>query len=281
MKSLKLLRRTVPYLDRYAAIRDSKHLATRQALTAIHALVTARYAALGAAAMSRTLHGVLGSAPALAQSANLRSCYGGSTKALLQLKKDIKDRQSEGSLKYCPLCGTTLPKTTDHYLPAVRFPEYAVHPLNLVPCCSTCNSIKDDRWLDAAGARRFWHAYTDPVPRSDFLTVNLITDPVAGVAATFTLVPPAAPTAAWPIIETHFRELKLIERYNELASDEISEFLKSCASYVSTGGPNPELFLQTEAVKARETWGRNHWRAVLMDALSHHPDFRTWVNARI
>lgn len=281
MKSLKLLRRTVPYLDRYVAIRDSKHLATRQALTAIHPLVTQRYAALGTAATGRTLHALLGSAAALAQSASLRACYSGSTKALLELKKDIKDRQSEAALKYCPLCGTTLPKTTDHYLPAVRFPEYAVHPANLVPCCSTCNSIKDDGWLDVTGARRFWHAYTDPVPRCDFLTVNLVTNPAAGVAATFALTPPAAPTAAWPIVEAHFRELRLIERYDELASDEISEFLKSCASYVSTGGPNPELFLQAEARKARQTWGRNHWRAVLMDALSRHPDFRTWVNARI
>lgn len=280
MKSLKALRRSVPYLDRYVAIRDSKHHVTRQALLAIHALVTTRYAALSAAASSRTLHTLAPSAPAVVQSANLRSCYQGSTKALVALTKEMKDRQARGMLKYCPLCGTTLPKPMDHYLPAVDFPEYSVHPLNLVPCCSTCNSIKTGGWLKA-GARRFWHAYTDPVPRCDFLIASLFTHPVAGVSATFSLVPPAIPTPRWTIIASHFSELKLIERYNELASDEIEEMLKSCASHVDAGGSDPVAFLRREARDARQTWGRNHWRAVLMEALTYDPAFLTWVNARV
>lgn len=279
MKSLRLVRRTVAYLDRYVAIRDSKQIATRQALTAIHGLVTARFTALGAAAASRTLHGLTRSAAAIANRPVLRSCYDGSTKALVRLKQDIKERQPKGTLKYCPLCGTTLPMTTDHYLPSTRFPEFAVHPMNLVPCCSICNSIKKERWLEN-GARVFWHAYTDPVPRCDFLRVDLTTHPVAGVSATFSLTAPALPTAGWTIVQAHFGALNLIARYNELASDEIDEMLKSCASHVTAGGADPALFLQTEARNARQTWGRNHWRAVLMDALSAHADFLTWVQDR-
>ena len=43
----------------------------------------------------------------------------------------------------CPFCGIALnPKTLDHYLHKNEFPQFAVFPFNLIPCCDTCNRIK-------------------------------------------------------------------------------------------------------------------------------------------
>ena len=71
------------------------------------------------------------------------------------------------------MCGTTLPRTFDDYVPAVKFPEFAVHPLNLVPCCATCNSTKDADWLTAAGTRQYLHTYSDQLPDVQFVSVTL------------------------------------------------------------------------------------------------------------
>ncbi|WP_245558798.1 HNH endonuclease, partial [Arhodomonas aquaeolei] len=46
----------------------------------------------------------------------------------------------------CPLCGHGQASTLDHYLPKSRYPQLAVVPLNLVPCCKDCNTGKGERF---------------------------------------------------------------------------------------------------------------------------------------
>ncbi len=199
---------------------------------------------------------------------------------MTQLKRAIQDAQPKRLLKYCPMCGTTLPRTFDHYMPAVRFPEFAVHPLNLVPCCSTCNSTKDDDWLSVAGDRLFLHAYTDEIPDLQFVKVTLHEDPaLAGVGATFSLERPrGVDNELWGLIDSHFRRLKLINRYDEQSNDEVAEILADCRQYRDTGGPNIRSFLDGCAVDRGTVYGRNHWIAVLMKAMVDHPNLLAWVD---
>ena len=46
-----------------------------------------------------------------------------------------------GASRYnrCPSCGQRDVKTLDHYLSKDDYPELAVFPANLVPCCFECN----------------------------------------------------------------------------------------------------------------------------------------------
>jgi hypothetical protein len=141
MKALIPLPTMPTYLDRYIAIRDKKRNPTRELLVNAHALLTQRYQDHAQAIAMNTLSGLIHSPEAVRMSKTLRACYNSSTKPLKNLKKAIIETQPTRQLKYCPMCGTTLPKTFDHYMPAVLFPEYAVHPLNLVPCSYLCNSI--------------------------------------------------------------------------------------------------------------------------------------------
>lgn len=281
MKRLKILALTPPYLDRFTSIRDSKHLVSRNALAAIHALVTKRYADLWSAVSARKLQDMKSSTAAVANSKVLRGCYGNSTKPLVKLKEDIAAAQAPRLLKYCPMCWTTLPGGFDHYMPGVKFPEFSVHPLNLIPCCSTCNSTKDDDWLSTAGTRQFIHAYLDTIPNVQFLGVTLVTQPPAtAVGATFNLVQPTKPDSRWPLIASHFKRLDLINRYNDLANDEIEEMLGSCASHLRAGGLVAADFLTMQADDTAKIFGRNNWRAVLMNALANHADLQAWALAR-
>jgi hypothetical protein len=282
MKTLEALGTEPPYLERYVSIRDSKHHVTRSALVAIHPLVTDRYEALSTAISDGTLHQLATSPAAQAAEGILRACYKISTKSLADLKAAILKAQKPRVLSRCPMCSTTRPGTHDHHMPSVKFPEFAVHGLNLVPCCATCNSIKDDDWLDEDGRRRFLHPFVDPIPDVIYLHVQLIAHPpLAAVGARFTIDQSGIPDPAWALVNAHYARLKLVERYNELASDEIETILSSCTSHVQAGGPDPAGFLTFEATKEVDVFGMSNWRAVLMGALAAHPSLPAWIDARL
>ncbi|MEA9585970.1 hypothetical protein VC279_06540 [Xanthomonas sp. WHRI 10064A] len=280
MRSLTALPDAPTYLARYIAIRDKKHKATRTTLVASHAVIAACYEDYARAIASGALTGLVSNAQAAQLSAPLRACYDSPTQPLKDLKQAIHNAQSKRLLKYCPMCGTTLPKTFDHYMPAVKFPEFAVHPLNLVPCCATCNSIKDADWLSAAGGRQYLHTYSDNLPDLQFVLVTLHQNAVLqGVGATFSLERPLGiPNALWLLIKSHFTRLKLIDRYEERGSDEIAEILSDCRIHLEAGGSEVRTFLQGRADDRKDIYGRNHWIAVLMDAMAKHPDLVNWVN---
>ncbi len=281
MKLLTRLGNNPAYIDRYVTIRNRKHTATRSVLVAAHPLIEGRYAAYENALAQGTLASlpVYAGADALKQS--LRACYDVPTLALTALKKAIKAAQPPRLLKYCPMCGTTLPSTFDHYLPAVRFPEFSVHALNLVPCCATCNSTKDDDWLCDAGRRQFLHAYADSLPDLQFLHVALHQAPgLQGVGATFSLArPTSVADDVWLLISKHYERLRLIARYDDGGNDELAEILANCRTYRDAGGQDVQAFLFGQAADRSATYGRNNWIAVLMTAMANHIDLESWVNA--
>lgn len=212
----------------------------------------------------------------------LRACYNVATQPLKELKQAIIKAQPKRLLKYCPMCGTTLPGTFDHYMPAVNFPEFAVHPLNLVPCCAKCNSTKDDGWLCAAGKRQFLHAYTDQIPYLQFVAVTLHENQARNaVGAAFSLHRPAGlADEQWDLIDSHFRRLKLIDRYDERGNDEVAEILSDCGTFLELGGQKVREFLRKRAEDRSTVYGRNHWIAVLMGAMCQHASFEDWVRAQ-
>ncbi|NDV89548.1 hypothetical protein GTW51_23235 [Aurantimonas aggregata] len=67
-----------------------------------------------------------------------------------------------GASRYnrCPSCGQRDVKTVDHYLSKNAYPELAVFPANLVPCCFECNHAKLDYRAEFAGEQLF-HPYFD------------------------------------------------------------------------------------------------------------------------
>jgi len=278
MKRLDILSSPPSFIDRFTEIRNSKRGAVRPRLTAAHASIAAQYASFEQAILNNTLN-LFRHDPALKSiKAELRACYNGDTKSLARLKKQIKEIQAPRRMKFCPMCNTTLPLTYDHYLAADLFPELSVHGLNLVPCCSKCNSTKGDDWLSTAGSRQFLHVYSDPMPSVRFLECDLHTR--AGFlvpGATFRLAPPAGAIVNWPLIEAHFAKLDLISRYDELSNNEISEILQTCRLYLDNGGSDVEGFLRALIVAKEADYGLNYWWAVLAEALLADSGFSGWL----
>ena len=273
----------IAYLIR---IRDAKIVKPggidhKAILTSNHDQIALCFNAFETAVGTGELHQMTPS-PALGAIADsLRSCYAGTTLGVRRVKEAVASAQPPRLLKYCPLCGTTLPRTHDHYLPESKFPEFSVHALNLVPCCAQCNSIKDNNWLDATGKRQYLHLFSDEVPVGGFLFVTLKELPSSGgVGALFHLKRPTnVSESVWELIESHYSRLHLLERYSEQVNDEIAEILADCAIYLQEGGTSASAFLSRRATERASVYGASHWRVVLMQALSGSPRLSVWISA--
>lgn len=277
----------IPYIDRHRAVVNSKTSTvkgeinqTKLNLLGLDNNITNRYVAFEESIANNTLFEFPENVALQQHKDDLLSCYIGHTARVKDIFTLIKDSQPSRFLKKCPYCGITLPKTHDHYLPEARYPELAVHVLNLIPCCGSCNQVKSAGWKNESH-RTFIHFYSDQLPSSQYLLVTLRTNNTDNaLGATFSLhQPQGIDTSIWNIITAHYNKLKLIEQYNEIANDEIAEILEISRAYLCEGGTNISGFLNRIITNEEALYGCNHWRVALMKALSSSNQFITAVEA--
>lgn len=216
----------------------------------------------------------------LAHKDDLLSCYTGRTKKVKEIFALIEDAQPTRFLKRCPYCGITLPKTYDHYLPEAHFPELSVHALNLIPCCGSCNSTKNNFWKNNTH-RTFLYFYQDLIPNVQYLNVNIITGG-GSIGAQFSIQTPInIQDPVWQVLFSHYEKLRLIFTYNELASDEVTEVFNACVAHIRCGGANVRQFVEELLAPEEVLYGINHWRVVLMKELALSADFARLVNSNV
>lgn len=116
----------------------------------------------------------------------------------------------------CPYCTLSEPDTIEHILPKEKYPEFAVHLYNLIPCCSKCNRHKGEAVRNPAGLPLTINFYYHNPENCQFLEVDCVIDsngcPLFKYKLTF---PSNADPTMTAIITNHFNRLHLIERYNE------------------------------------------------------------------
>lgn len=95
----------------------------------------------------------------------LHHCYDSSTAPLANLKSEIIKNQKPFYQSKCAYCGIDGIDGMDHYIPKDKFPEYSVHPLNLIPACSFCNEKKSDKFLSGTQIKEriFFNPYFDNI----------------------------------------------------------------------------------------------------------------------
>ncbi|MBW3510603.1 HNH endonuclease [Janthinobacterium sp. NKUCC06_STL] len=172
----------------------------------------------------------------------------------------------------CPYCGINDPKTLDHYLPKETYPEFAVHPLNLIPICHICNShYKRSQFLDG-GARLFMHSYFDTFPAFDFIQLQVIVN--REVILSFTNSSDPANPDFSILFGRHFRKLGLNERFVQKSAAEISRKRPALRRFYRNGGAaEVAQVLQQEANDFRVTLSGNHWKVALYSSLAGSQDF--------
>lgn len=212
---------------------------------------------------------------------DLHHCYLNETATLRDLKKSLESSQKAGLLKWCPFCGITTPSDFDHYLPKEKYPEFSVTALNLVKCCRSCNSSKGAKFLDDSNERMFLHFYSDDIPVARFLNVNLVSLGGA-LTATYSLTrPDSVQDNMWKLIENHYSQLGLLEKFKNSTNDDITEVTNICVAHMRDNGDSLSNFLSLLTDGEEEIFGVNYWRAVLKRALANSEDFLLIVESEI
>lgn len=181
--------------------------------------------------------------------------------------RDYYDQILIAANEKCPYCGGIgRPQSLDHYLPKAHFPQYSVHPQNLVPSCRDCNTGKSNDLAINADSQ-YIHPYLDPDHffLDQWVQARVVyTDPC--YIQFFTSTP-----QTWPAVDAnravnHFNEFDLGKRYAIQAGDELSVIVDQRRGYLVDLSPQDfSSFLQSVA-NARLS--PNHWKRVMYQALS-------------
>lgn len=171
-------------------------------------------------------------------------------------RKKIFGSLPNGRKTICPYCLISDSSTLDHYFPEALYAEYIIFTPNLIPCCDTCNKLKD------ATIRRTIHFYFDDISQEPFLNVSIRVDsciPIIDIS-----LAPNTPK----LVKRHFEQLNLINRYKEKASDELTQILEMLCDAYTENNYNGLMDMFIYKINSlKRIYGANYWKACLLEAV--------------
>lgn len=197
----------------------------------------------------------------------LRGLYQYRAKKFKELKLELTTTSKGRISNLCPYCQLEIVGTLDHILPKTPFPEYSTMPWNLIPCCATCNSKKDDDWLDEHNQRCFINFYIDDIPPVQyfFADVSVVN---RELNIKFDLrFPTDYPSGLLARIKSHYKKLDLLKRYLD-NSDDVIEDLRDVIHNYAPGVSDQEIInsINKTCKGEQDRMGVNYWKAVLKKA---------------
>ena len=176
-------------------------------------------------------------------------------------------------IEHCPICGISPPNELDHHLPKAIFQPLSIYVCNLVPICGNCNQLKG---VVVSETPAHWHvhAYLEVIPPIRFLRATVSIES-GGLVVEFDVDPSAGlPDLLRERLEHQLQSLRLNERYaREINTYLISHTTALRLCFNSNGAEGVKLFLEQQAKTEFARFHFNHWRPVLLLALSNHQDF--------
>ncbi|WP_151717108.1 HNH endonuclease [Acinetobacter sp. TUM15071] len=195
------------------------------------------------------------------------------------LKNAIVSRANNCEDHTCQYCTINSVNTLDHIMPKNDYPEFCVHPKNLVPACSQCNGKKSTKWM-TNGVFEFLNPYLHQLPKIQFLFVN-----VEYINGTFKVryylnnSNNYLPSYLFNIIENHFRNLDLLERYKQSAAKTISRFHNSIEGSLTTQSLSNALIGARRTIQLNQAaFGFNQYENVLALELCNGPAYRQYCH---
>lgn len=166
----------------------------------------------------------------------------------------------------CPLCNQRVVSTLDHQLPKTVYSALVVTPLNLVPACKDCNTIKLDK-LPASAAEVTLHPYFDNVETVVWLKARVHHTTPAAVE--FFVEPPAIwDSVLADRVRTHFTLFKLGALYASHSAEELAgQQLSLSQLYILSGVAGVQAHLHDQA-DTRRAVQLNSWQTACYAALA-------------
>lgn len=252
-------------------IHESKKNPTHSDLTGIRSEIRERYNEYYNHFNANSLEKILDSEFIGSGKDALKHCYEIPVHALENLKVRIKQNQAIDIKGICQFCGLDSDNTFDHFLPKEMFPDFSVNHRNLMPCCYTCNQLKNTYWLDASSNKKgVINLYSDDLPIAQFLFVHIeilhnlpigkyyINNDAKEIDAEF-----------YETIANHFRQLKLTSRYDDRFSNTFGKLINSIKPVIVAGFPARDIkaLLENEMNSDICDFGLNHHMTILKKKL--------------
>lgn len=212
----------------------------------------------------------------------LYGLYGSNKKIVKDIRTWIDNNNKRTYLRKCPYCTINSANTTEHILPKKKYPEYAVHAKNLLPCCSECNSKKGENIKDEQGKPIILNYYYDTLPNVQYLFVIISFDAKGIVDFEYRLDNRNNVNEdLFELIESHYNKLDLLARFKAQAINIYSEIENSILVDVKDQGVENSLqTLRNKTVMDAVDYGLNHWKVVLKLALADSVDYSEYIKKK-
>ncbi|MFW1989540.1 HNH endonuclease [Acinetobacter baumannii] len=211
---------------------------------------------------------------------DLLKLYNYSSKPFVKLKNTIISLPNNRELNTCQYCTINDVNTLDHIIPKENFPEFVVHPKNLIPVCSQCNSFKSDKWIKNGGFE-FLNLYLHILPMQQFLFVDISYNNFTFDVKFYLKNKNGIDAILFNIIENHYTNLKLLERFNNKSNEIISEFENSIIGSLTKLSLSDALECSKATIGLeRIRLGFNHFENVLKLELCEGLAFRQYCYSK-
>lgn len=196
---------------------------------------------------------------------NLLKLYSSQRKSIVNLKIELTTNEFNQRINTCPNCTIEKVSSLDHFIPKDEFPEFSVNPINLIPCCSNCNSIKKDNWRVDHNLL-FINLYSDIIPKTKYLFVDIYSK----TEFKFKLENKCnIDENIFRLIESHYSKLNLLQRFKENSDEVISELDILISSFKNLINDDKKLLnaIEKHFSKIETLNGINNWKIVLVKAM--------------
>ena len=151
----------------------------------------------------------------------LRNLYNFRRKSIANLFSELMTDPDNRLSGKCPYCLNSEANSFDHFLPKKRFPEFAIHPTNLIPSCSFCNQKKSEKYAE------FLNLYLDAIPTDrQFLFVSFTFSDKCLIAEYYLKKDPYLSEDLFSKIRKTFNRLELCERYKRASHQMLVDVIK-------------------------------------------------------
>ncbi|EMB8480640.1 HNH endonuclease [Providencia rettgeri] len=214
---------------------------------------------------------------------DLLKLYKYSLKAFINLKNAILTLPDERSIDTCQYCTLNTVNTLDHIIPKDDFPEYSIHPKNLFPVCSQCNSKKQKKWLDSSNDYNFLNLYYHDLPQEQYLFANVDFSNGNFKVEFFLRNDNRINQTLFGVIERHYENLGLLERFKLKSNEIISSFETTIINNIDCFEVDLNRALSVALRKVnmdKAIFGYNHWELILTLELINGNAFREYCNTK-
>lgn len=215
------------------------------------------------------------------EKADALKLYNYNSKPFTHLKNLIISRPNNYEINTCQYCTINSINTLDHIMPKDDYPEFAVHPKNLIPACSQCNSYKTNKWLNG-GIFEFLNPYFHYLPLQQFLFANInYTNNTFEVSFYLSNPNNTIDAALFSIIQNHYRNLHLLERFKSKANEIISEFENTIIGNLTRLNLFDALHCARTTVQLEQArLGFNHFEAIIKLELCNGVAFQQYCKVK-